>query len=201
MPKVSTRGDDFLSPFTPSPVRTNSSFFPSSTSILPNNTKLNPNPPAPGPAPAVHSPSVGDVHKEKILRRMSSFEAMNLALLLSEQETLHGVNMYDSLAPSDEPTIQAFVASGMPLEHAILTIFTNKYGKSNQSSSNLSSSNSGTASTYPSTLSINPNSDPRIGYTQQQVCISNFKLVWNYVLKVQYLFPGISKCKSRLSIL
>lgn len=125
---------DFLSPFTPSPIRSGSSFFPNATSVLPNNTKLNPNP------PSTSSPSVGDLQKEKTLRRMTSDDAMNLAILLSEQDSMYGVNMYDSLAPQDEATIQTLLREGMTLEQAVLKIFNTKHPpKSNPASSSVPS--------------------------------------------------------------
>ncbi len=57
---------------------------------------------------------------------MSSAEAIQLAMLLSEQEAQYGVNMYDSLKPEDEPEIQSMMANGKTMEEAVLAIFNRK---------------------------------------------------------------------------
>lgn len=100
--------------------RRGSSFFPDSTSVLPNNTRMNPNP-----------PSTNRVNmKEATLRRMSSDDALQLALLLSEQESRYGVNMYDSLQTTDEPEIQQLmVHEGKTMEEAVLEVFNRKVAR------------------------------------------------------------------------
>jgi hypothetical protein len=60
-------------------------------------------------------------------KRLSSSEAIQLAMMLSEQESQYGVNMYDSLQPEDEPEIQAMIAQGMSMEDAVLAIFDRKF--------------------------------------------------------------------------
>ena len=93
-------------------LRRGSSFFPSSTSVLPNNTRMNPTP--------ISS------YKDNTLRRMNSDEAMSLALMLSEQESRHGINMYDSLQSADEPEIMELMNRGMSMESAVLEVFNRK---------------------------------------------------------------------------
>ena len=56
-------------------------------------------------------------------------EALEHAILLSQQESEYGVNMYDALTPADEPVIDEYVAQGFTREEAILIIFEEKYGK------------------------------------------------------------------------
>jgi hypothetical protein len=56
-------------------------------------------------------------------------EALEHAILLSKQEEEYGVNMYDSLTPSDEPVIAEYVDQGFTREEAILIIYEEKYGK------------------------------------------------------------------------
>lgn len=53
-------------------------------------------------------------------------EAMKLALLVSEQETEYGINMYDSLQPEDEDVIAEYMAHGYSLDEAVYEVFTNK---------------------------------------------------------------------------
>jgi hypothetical protein len=48
-------------------------------------------------------------------------------MMLSEQESQYGVNMYDSLQPADEPEIQAMIAQGMTMEDAVMAIFDRKF--------------------------------------------------------------------------
>jgi hypothetical protein len=101
---------------TAAPVRRGSAFFPSATNALPNNTRMNPLPP---------SQSI----KENTLRRMNSDEALSLAMTLSEQESRHGVNMYDSLQSVDEPEIQGLMNRGFCMEDAVLEVFNQKVSK------------------------------------------------------------------------
>lgn len=56
-------------------------------------------------------------------------EALEHAILLSQQESEYGVNMYDALTPADEPVIDEYVAQGFTREESILIIFEEKYGK------------------------------------------------------------------------
>lgn len=63
------------------------------------------------------------------LLRMTSSDALQIGLLLSQQEAEFGVNMYDSLENSDENTIRRLVAQGYTNDEAVLEIFNRKYGK------------------------------------------------------------------------
>lgn len=56
-------------------------------------------------------------------------EALEHGLLLSQQESEYGVNMYESLTPEDEPVIDDYLSQGFTREEAILIIFEEKYGK------------------------------------------------------------------------
>lgn len=56
-------------------------------------------------------------------------EALQHAILLSNQDSEYGVNMYDSLTPADEPVIEEYVEQGFTREEAILIIFEDKYGR------------------------------------------------------------------------
>lgn len=63
------------------------------------------------------------------LLRMTSSDALQIGLLLSQQEAEFGVNMYDSLENADENTIRRLVAQGYTNDEAVLEIFNRKYGK------------------------------------------------------------------------
>lgn len=68
--------------------------------------------------------------KESTLRRMNSHEALQLALLLSDQEARHGINMYDSLQLTDEPIIQHLIMNeGKSMEEAVLEVFNRKVAR------------------------------------------------------------------------
>lgn len=54
-----------------------------------------------------------------------------MALLLSQQESEHGINMYDSLRASDEQELQNLIASGYTNEQAVLFIFEKRYPPKN----------------------------------------------------------------------
>jgi hypothetical protein len=53
-------------------------------------------------------------------------EALEVALLLSEQEAKYGTNMFDALGPDDNTLIQAYMCQGFSKEEAILIIFEQK---------------------------------------------------------------------------
>lgn len=90
--------------------RTGSAFFPNSASVLPSsNTKA------------------GGVPPPRSIPRMNSSEAVQMAMMLSEQEEKHGVNMFDSLRPADEPEIERLVALGYTLEQAVYALFEQKF--------------------------------------------------------------------------
>lgn len=59
--------------------------------------------------------------------RMSSTEALQIGLILTDQERKFGLNMYQSLTRSDKPKVEAYVARGFTMEEAILRIFEKKY--------------------------------------------------------------------------
>ena len=58
---------------------------------------------------------------------MTSIEALQIGLILSEQEKMYGTNMYESLQPSDEAQIARYVAKGYTAEEAIMRIFEKKF--------------------------------------------------------------------------
>lgn len=55
-------------------------------------------------------------------------EALEVGLLLSKQEALHGTNMFDSLKPEDNSVVQEYMNQGFSREEAILMIFEQKFG-------------------------------------------------------------------------
>jgi hypothetical protein len=59
--------------------------------------------------------------------RMSSTEALQIGLILTDQERKYGVNMYQSISPKDKSKIEAYVARGFTVEEAILRIFEKKH--------------------------------------------------------------------------
>ena len=59
--------------------------------------------------------------------RMTAHEALQIGLILSQQEQQFGTNMYQSLAPEDEPEIERLNSAGFSTEEAILRIFQKKY--------------------------------------------------------------------------
>lgn len=60
--------------------------------------------------------------------RMSSTEALQIGMILSDQEKKHQTNMYESLKPEDQPTVQHHMNSGLTAEEAILRVFEGKFG-------------------------------------------------------------------------
>lgn len=59
--------------------------------------------------------------------RMSSTEALQIGLILADQERKYGLNMYQSVGPSDRPRIDAYVSRGFTVEEAILRLFEKKH--------------------------------------------------------------------------
>lgn len=97
--------------------RSGSSLFPSANNVIPSS----PREAVAAPAPQAKSPQ----HKGP--KRLSSSEAIQLAILLSEQEAQYGANMYDSLRPEDDAEIQGMMAQGMEMEAAVMAVFERKY--------------------------------------------------------------------------
>jgi hypothetical protein len=93
----------------PVTARTGSSFFPNTASVLPSSSPLGTMPPP------------------RSIPRMNSSEAVQMAMMLSEQEEKYGVNMFDSLRPSDEPEIERLVTIGYTLEQAVYALFEQNY--------------------------------------------------------------------------
>lgn len=63
--------------------------------------------------------------------RQSNFgetDRLLMNLLLTQQKTRFGVNMYESLQNSDEPQIERYMNKGMSLDQAVLKVFERKYG-------------------------------------------------------------------------
>lgn len=61
------------------------------------------------------------------LNRLKSSDALQLGLLLSQQETEYGINMYESLQPEDEQEMERLVRSQqITPKEAILEIFNKK---------------------------------------------------------------------------
>lgn len=61
--------------------------------------------------------------------RMSSTEALQIGMILSEQEKAHKTNMYESLTTEDHPTVQQYVKKGYTVEEAIFKVFERKFGE------------------------------------------------------------------------
>jgi hypothetical protein len=59
--------------------------------------------------------------------RMKAHEALQIGLILSQQEHAFGTNMYQSLTPNDEPEIERLNRLGYSTEEAILQIFQKKF--------------------------------------------------------------------------
>jgi hypothetical protein len=59
--------------------------------------------------------------------RMKAHEALQIGLILSQQEQQFGTNMYQSLTPDDEPEIERLNGLGFSTEEAILKIFQKRY--------------------------------------------------------------------------
>jgi hypothetical protein len=81
-----------------------------------------------GATPAVPQPSprIGTYFKA----RGPDDEALEMAILLSHQESAYGVNMFDSLRAEDEVTVNAYMALGYTENDAILEIFERRFGLS-----------------------------------------------------------------------
>jgi hypothetical protein len=59
--------------------------------------------------------------------RMKAHEALQIGLILSQQEHAFGTNMYQSLTSEDEPEIARLNKAGFSVEEAILQIFNRKF--------------------------------------------------------------------------
>lgn len=59
--------------------------------------------------------------------RMSSTEALQIGLILADQERKYGLNMYQSVGPSDRSRVDVYVSRGFTVEEAILRIFEKKH--------------------------------------------------------------------------
>jgi hypothetical protein len=98
--------------------RSGSSLFPGANNVIPNSPRES----------ALRIEVKPDTpKKEKGPKRLNSSEAIQLAMMLSEQESLYGANMYDSLQPEDDAEIQAMIAQGMSMEEAVLGVFERKF--------------------------------------------------------------------------
>ena len=65
--------------------------------------------------------------RKSSLLRMSSTEAIQIGMMLAEQEKKYGTNMYESLQKADEPKVAEFVKKGYTTEEAILMVFEDKF--------------------------------------------------------------------------
>ena len=79
--------------------------------------------------PQTPSPAGSPSKKQNTMLRLSLSDALQIGLLLSQQEEEHGVNMYDSLEVSDESTIRKLCQQGFSNDEAVLEIFNRKFGK------------------------------------------------------------------------
>jgi hypothetical protein len=59
--------------------------------------------------------------------KMSAADALQIGILLSQQENEFGTNMYESLKPADEEELLKLVNSGMSSHEAALQIFRKKF--------------------------------------------------------------------------
>ena len=115
-----------------------SSFFPNDPNVRPQYA-MNPNgPPPPQGQGRPHTLtrqssmlSPRTVSRSNMLTTLTDDEAVNMALMLSQQESDHGINMYDSLRASDEQELQSLIASGLTNEQAVLFIFEKRYPPKN----------------------------------------------------------------------
>ena len=83
-------------------------------------------------------PSIGSEHSRPLAAshsnderdspyRMKAHEALQIGLILSQQEQQFGTNMYQSLQPEDEPEIEHLNSMGFSTEEAILKIFQKRF--------------------------------------------------------------------------
>jgi hypothetical protein len=71
-----------------------------------------------------------DDHKSPVMAsslRMTSSEALQIGVILAEQERRFGTNMYISLLTEDEPMVEKYCRRGLTNEEAILRVFEKKY--------------------------------------------------------------------------
>lgn len=66
-------------------------------------------------------------------------EALEHGMLVSQQESQFGINMYDSLTADDNYEIDRLIDLGYTKEQAVLLIFERKYGKVNRGQNHLQS--------------------------------------------------------------
>jgi hypothetical protein len=59
----------------------------------------------------------------------SEHEILRISLMISQQESQFGVNMYDALLPTDEADVSTLVRKGLTLDEAVLRIFESRFGK------------------------------------------------------------------------
>ena len=76
--------------------------------------------------PPLHTESSESV-KSQSPYRMKAHEALQIGLILSQQEQQFGTNMYQALKPEDEPEIERLNSMGFSTEEAILKIFQRRY--------------------------------------------------------------------------
>ncbi len=77
-----------------------------------------PPPPYIAPPPRGHGPV-----------RTADEHAMDIAMLISQQEAQFGISMYDSLTPADQPEIDAMMARGYSSDEAIQVLFDRRYNR------------------------------------------------------------------------
>jgi hypothetical protein len=104
-----------------------SSFFPNDPHAMQSAYQY----PGPGASPGQQrlntALSPRSMSRSNMLSTLSDGEAMQMALLLSQQEAEFGVNMYDALRPQDEADLQGLIASGYTNEQAVLCLFERRF--------------------------------------------------------------------------
>ena len=66
-------------------------------------------------------------NKSPVTNNISSADALQVGLLLSQQEKEFGTNMYESLKPEDEEELMKLVNNGLSSQDAALQIFQKKF--------------------------------------------------------------------------
>lgn len=111
-----------------------------------------------------HDDDIGSVISNiSAASRQSHFgetDRLLMNLLLTQQKTRYGVNMYESLENADEPLIERYMNKGMSLDQAVLKVFERKFGPvESQQLPRQVLPGSGTAGGSVSGSSIAPDSD------------------------------------------
>jgi hypothetical protein len=137
---------------------------------------------------AYENSSVANQRKMSSLR-MSSTEAIQIGIMLADQEKKYGTNMYESLTKEDEPLVENHVKNGYTTEEAILMVFEDKYENPGEAK----------VAILPRKESLMNNADSKV-FTPFPSSISCFLLFFRTLLLDALLLSFLIYCKEKAHI-